>query len=68
VKTTKPTSDAECPLNVAWAHRIEDLINERAGTRDLNDSEFEPLEISSNDNEKPAPKVTARVVHDTQAP
>ncbi|KAF8868093.1 hypothetical protein BD779DRAFT_1684723 [Infundibulicybe gibba] len=40
VKTTKPTGDAYCPPDVKRAHHVEQLINERAATRDLSDSEF----------------------------
>ncbi|KAG1868350.1 hypothetical protein DFJ58DRAFT_723609 [Suillus subalutaceus] len=41
VKTTKPTGDGVCPPDVTRAHEIDALINERAGTRDLNDSDFD---------------------------
>ncbi|KAG1730505.1 uncharacterized protein EDB91DRAFT_1008508, partial [Suillus paluster] len=41
VKTTKPTGDGVCPPDVMRAHHIDSLINERAGTRDLNDKEFD---------------------------
>jgi hypothetical protein len=40
VKTTKPTGDAECPPQVERAHEIEDLINEKVSTRDLDDAEI----------------------------
>ncbi|KAG1729880.1 uncharacterized protein EDB91DRAFT_1252923 [Suillus paluster] len=38
VKTTKSTGDGICPPDVTCAHEIDMLINERAGTHDLNDS------------------------------
>ncbi|KAG1723304.1 uncharacterized protein EDB91DRAFT_1255695 [Suillus paluster] len=41
IKTTKPTGDGVCPPDVTRAHQIDALINERAGTRDLNDMEFD---------------------------
>ncbi|KAG1765103.1 hypothetical protein EDD22DRAFT_732352, partial [Suillus occidentalis] len=41
VKTTKPTGDGVCPPDVTRAHQIDALINERAGTRDLNDADFD---------------------------
>lgn len=41
VKTTKPTGVGVCPPDVSRAHHIDALINERAGTRDLNDSDFD---------------------------
>ncbi|CAA7270633.1 unnamed protein product [Cyclocybe aegerita] len=41
VKTTKPTGDAYCPLDVKRAHKIDGRINERAATRNLNDSDFD---------------------------
>ncbi|KAA1473662.1 hypothetical protein DENSPDRAFT_882210 [Dentipellis sp. KUC8613] len=40
VKTKKPTGTGVCPPLVARAHSIEDLINEKAGTRDLDDLEY----------------------------
>ncbi|CAA7260124.1 unnamed protein product [Cyclocybe aegerita] len=41
VKTTKPTGDAYCPPDIKRAHKIDGHINERAATRDLNDSNFD---------------------------
>ncbi|KAJ8588986.1 hypothetical protein M405DRAFT_881852 [Rhizopogon salebrosus TDB-379] len=41
VKTTKPTGNGVCPPEVKRAHQIDGLINERAGTRDLNDTDFD---------------------------
>lgn len=41
MKTTKPTGNGVCPPDVTRAHEIDALINERAGTRDLNDSDFD---------------------------
>jgi hypothetical protein len=41
VKTTKPTGDGVCPAEVSRAHEIDHLINERAGTRDVNDTDLD---------------------------
>ncbi|KAJ3511822.1 hypothetical protein NLJ89_g3877 [Agrocybe chaxingu] len=43
-KTTKPTGDAYCLPDVKRAHNIDCLINEKACTRDLSDSEFEGVQ------------------------
>jgi hypothetical protein len=53
VRTTKPTGDAECPPHIDRAHYIDSLINEKAGTRDLDDEELadEVVEISDDDND-----------------
>jgi hypothetical protein len=58
VKTGKPTGDGECPRHIERALEIEAQINERAGTREVNDTELdEPvasgpsavIEISSDE-------------------
>ncbi|KAF8226503.1 hypothetical protein L208DRAFT_1173386, partial [Tricholoma matsutake] len=41
VKTPKPMGTAYCPPEVSRAHKIDNKINERACTRDLNDSDFD---------------------------
>lgn len=41
VKTTKPTGTGVCPPEVKRAHHIDELINERAGTCELADSDFD---------------------------
>ncbi|KAJ7670956.1 hypothetical protein B0H17DRAFT_1245356 [Mycena rosella] len=41
LRTKKPTGNVSCPPNIKCAHRIEAQINQRAGTRDLNDSELD---------------------------
>jgi hypothetical protein len=77
VRVTKPTGRGVCPPNVTRAQEIDRLINERAGTRELSDSEFAEVEggddhsraisISSDDDE-PAPvpgPVKARIVRTT---
>ena len=63
MKTTKPTGDAEMPDYVYEAHEIEDEINDKAGTRDLDDDDLvdEVIEVSSDneiENVKPVPKKT----------
>ncbi|TFY78898.1 hypothetical protein EWM64_g5111 [Hericium alpestre] len=40
IRTTKPIGNGICLLLVAHAHALEDLINEKARTRELDDSEF----------------------------
>lgn len=40
MRTPKPTGDAECPPEIERAHIIEELMNEKAGTRDLNNSDI----------------------------
>jgi hypothetical protein len=37
----KPTGSATCPPDVKRAHELEDILNQRVGTRDLSDSEFD---------------------------
>ncbi|KAG1870483.1 hypothetical protein C8R48DRAFT_770934 [Suillus tomentosus] len=44
VKTMKPTGDGVCPPEVTCAHHIDQLINKRVGTRDLDDMEFDDIE------------------------
>ena len=41
MKTTKPTGTGVCPPEVKRAHHIDELINERAGTCELADSDFD---------------------------
>ncbi|KAJ7325830.1 hypothetical protein DFH08DRAFT_710935, partial [Mycena albidolilacea] len=41
LKTKKPTGDAYCPPEIKRAHPIEGLINHRADTRELSDSELD---------------------------
>ncbi|GLB43828.1 hypothetical protein LshimejAT787_1500120 [Lyophyllum shimeji] len=55
IKTTMPTGDSRCPPDVKRAHQIEDLIKERACTRDLNDSGFD----SDAAHDNPACKIDA---------
>lgn len=40
LRKKKPTGDAECPEEIEEAHEIEDMINEKVGTRDLDDDEL----------------------------
>ncbi|KAJ6481421.1 hypothetical protein C8R47DRAFT_1283736 [Mycena vitilis] len=54
LKQKKPTGDAACPPEVKRAHELENLINERVGTRDLSDSEFDDdsdADAGSSDDE-----------------
>jgi len=43
VRTPKPTGTGVCPPEALRAHSINDLINERAGTCELNDSDFKDV-------------------------
>lgn len=38
--TSKPTGNAECPLEIQRAYIIKELMNEKASTYDLNDSDI----------------------------
>jgi len=53
VKTAKPTGDAEVPPHVECAHVIDDLMNEKAGSHDLDDQDIvdadpEVIEVSES--------------------
>jgi hypothetical protein len=65
IKKGKPTGDGECPPEIDRAFEIEERIDNRAGTCDINDSELdagviseaegnrsEPISISSEDQAK----------------
>ncbi|KAJ3870933.1 hypothetical protein F5051DRAFT_488950, partial [Lentinula edodes] len=51
VKTTKPTGDVELPWNVEEALEIEELMNDKAGTRDLDDSDIGDFDDNDSDSE-----------------
>lgn len=54
LKLKKPTGSGVCPPEVKCAHELGALINDRAGTRDVSDSEFNDIvsdEESSDDVE-----------------
>ncbi|KAF8129104.1 hypothetical protein K438DRAFT_2000003 [Mycena galopus ATCC 62051] len=60
LRQKKPTGSASCPPEVKRAHEIEDLINQRVGTRELSDSEFDDQsENSSSDNDIEVVELTA---------
>ncbi|KAG2079009.1 hypothetical protein BDR04DRAFT_1166016 [Suillus decipiens] len=48
VKTTKPMGDSVCPPEVTHALHIDQLINERTGTHDLDDMDFDGIEDDNN--------------------
>ncbi|KAF7764000.1 hypothetical protein Agabi119p4_8537 [Agaricus bisporus var. burnettii] len=48
VKTTKPTGSATVPEHVQQALEIDDLINTKAGTIDIDDDEI--VDVNSDDN------------------
>lgn len=61
VKTTKPTGDAEVPPHVERAHEIDYLMNEKAGSRDLDDEDIvdagpEVIEVSDADEKGMIPR------------
>ncbi|KAJ6527142.1 hypothetical protein B0H19DRAFT_1385536 [Mycena capillaripes] len=41
LRKKKPTGEGHCPSDVKRAHQIEALINQKADTRELSDSEFD---------------------------
>lgn len=47
----KPTGDAECPPHIERAHQIDSNINERAGTRDLDDEDIADKVLVISDKE-----------------
>ncbi|KAJ7359667.1 hypothetical protein DFH08DRAFT_652097, partial [Mycena albidolilacea] len=70
LKAKKPTGDVACPPEVKRAHRIEHLINTRAGTRELSDNDDDSDSDSDSDAssdgsievlERPAAKVHTAV-------
>ncbi|KAF8871901.1 hypothetical protein CPB84DRAFT_1753811 [Gymnopilus junonius] len=70
IKTSKPTGDAECPPHVLWAHEIDELMNEKAGSRDLDDEDIidanDVIEVSDTEEktkEKKATKTATKKVH-----
>ncbi|KAJ7349864.1 hypothetical protein DFH08DRAFT_958811 [Mycena albidolilacea] len=77
LKAKKPTGDAACPPEVKRAHRIEHLINTRAGTRELSDNDDDSDSDSDSDAssdgsievlECPAAKVHTAVARRTPTP
>jgi hypothetical protein len=47
LKTSKPTGDRECPLHVEHAHQINELMNQKAGSCDLDDDEIVDYDVIS---------------------
>ncbi|SJK97336.1 uncharacterized protein ARMOST_00588 [Armillaria ostoyae] len=78
MQTPKPTGDAECPPEIERAHIIKELMNEKAGTHDLNDSDIvddidddsdkeeEVIELSGDDDDvtPPLPKKPKTIKHE----
>ncbi|KAF8201135.1 hypothetical protein K438DRAFT_1758445 [Mycena galopus ATCC 62051] len=60
-KQKKPTGKGECPPEVKRAHEIEDLINTKAGTRDLDDDS--ELDNDNDTNDSDVPKVVEPLAH-----
>ncbi|KAF8873371.1 hypothetical protein CPB84DRAFT_1854068 [Gymnopilus junonius] len=70
IKTSKPTGDAECPPHVLRAHEIDELMNEKAGSRDLDNEDIidanNVIEVSDTEEktkEKKAMKTATKKVH-----
>jgi hypothetical protein len=66
VKTEKPTGDAECPLYIDRAYEIEQAMNDKGGSRDLDDEEIaDAILITSDDdddNDRPPPLPRTKIV------
>ncbi|KAJ3804734.1 hypothetical protein F5876DRAFT_70387 [Lentinula aff. lateritia] len=60
VKTTKPTGDAELPRNVEEALKIEELMNDKAGTRDLDDLDIDSELDKENATTRKKSKATVK--------
>ncbi|KAG2031842.1 hypothetical protein BDR03DRAFT_1015728 [Suillus americanus] len=60
----KPTGDRVCPPDITRAHELDALINEHAGTRDLNDSDHDTYNDELNCN-KQTVKVKNRYTYAT---
>ncbi|KAJ7193023.1 hypothetical protein B0H12DRAFT_1082618 [Mycena haematopus] len=54
-KLKKPTGEGECPPEVKRAHEIEDLINTKVGTRELDDDS--ELDDDDDDTDSDVPKI-----------
>lgn len=65
VKTTKPTGDGVCPLKVSWAHEIDQLINECAGTCDVNDTDLKDDEDNLSSSAHGSPDPPQPLLHTT---
>ncbi|KAG2134546.1 uncharacterized protein EDB93DRAFT_1254437 [Suillus bovinus] len=53
VKTMKPMGNRVCPPDITCAHELDALINEHAGTHDLNDLDHNTYDNELNCNEQP---------------
>ncbi|KAJ3854575.1 hypothetical protein EV368DRAFT_63132 [Lentinula lateritia] len=60
VKTTKPTGDAELPRNVEEALKIEELMNDKAGMRDLDDLDIDSELDKENATTRKKSKATVK--------
>ncbi|KAJ7123487.1 hypothetical protein C8R44DRAFT_783884 [Mycena epipterygia] len=63
LKMKKPTGDAHCPPEIKRAHRIENLINQQAGTRDLSDSDCDDAAADASSNDSIEVLSTRATVH-----
>lgn len=61
LRQKKPTGDAVCPPEIKRAHELEELINQRVGTRELSDSEFDDRsDANSSDDDVEVTAVARR--------
>ncbi|KAF8193470.1 hypothetical protein K438DRAFT_1761633 [Mycena galopus ATCC 62051] len=68
-KQKKPTGEGERPPDVRRAHEIEDLINDKAGTRDVDDdSELEDDDSSDSDVPKVVEPVRSAIARRAASP
>ncbi|KAF8335506.1 hypothetical protein F5887DRAFT_1079147 [Amanita rubescens] len=68
VKTLKPTGDAECPPHIQRAHQIDDLMNDKAGSRDLDDADIIDVDNDNHeesDDELPTTQRVSKVKSET---
>ena len=64
VKMLKPTGTGVCPPKISRAHEIDELINERAGTRNLDDSKYdEAVNKSDGSTDEELPSRLTAIAH-----
>ncbi|KAJ7775574.1 hypothetical protein B0H16DRAFT_48467 [Mycena metata] len=60
LRQKKPTGDASCPPEVKRAHQLEEQINEKVGTHELSDPEFQDASDSDSSDEVEVTAVARR--------
>ena len=58
VRTEKPTGHADCPPEIDRAHAIEVAMNEKAGTRDLDEDIIDTEALDTSDDENLPPPLS----------